>query len=69
MRRIEIALVIILLVPVVVTGIASLMGWPIQDKLFYLSIGWVLGWLASYLAARLVVWGFFQWVGNGPKTK
>ena len=69
MRRIEIALVIVLLVPVIVAGAASLMGWAIQDKLFYLSLGWVFGWWACYLAARLVVWGFLQWVGNGPRKK
>ena len=69
MRRIEIALVIVLLVPVVTTGAASLMSWPIRDKLFHLSIGWVIGWLACYLAARFVVWGIVQWVGDGPNAK
>ena len=67
MRRIEIALIVILLIPVVVTGAAGLMGLPIQDKLFYLCIGWVFGWWACYLAARLVVWIFVRWAASGSK--
>jgi hypothetical protein len=68
MRRIEIALVAILLLPVVASGGALLMDSPAKDKIFYLSVGWVLGWLASYLIARGVVWIIDRWVGNDRKS-
>jgi hypothetical protein len=68
MHRIEIALVTILLLPLIVTGAALLMGWPVQDRLFYLSIGWVLGWLACYLTARGVGWVIARWAGYDPKS-
>ena len=68
MHRIGVALAAILLLPLIATGAALLMGWPVQDKLFYLSIGWVLGWLACYLAARGVVWVIARLVGYDPKS-
>ena len=68
MHRIGILLSAILLVPVIAAGVASLMGWPAKDELFYFSIGWVLVWLACYLAARVVVWIIARWVGDDPKS-
>jgi hypothetical protein len=65
MHRIGVVLAAILLLPVIVTAAAMLMGWPIHDKLFYLSIGWVLGWLACYLGARAVAWVIARWAGSG----
>ena len=67
MRRIGIVLAAILLLPVIAAGVALLMGWPAQDKLFYFSIGWVLVWLACYLAARRVVWIIARWTRDDPK--
>ena len=63
MHRIGLALAAILLLPVIVAGAAWLMSWPVQDKLFYLSVGWVLGWLACYLGARAVAWVVGRWAG------
>jgi len=68
MHRIGIALAAILLLPVIAAGVALLMGWPAMDKLYYLSIGWVLVWSACYLAARVVVWIIARWVGDDPKS-
>ena len=68
MHRIGIVLAAILLLPVIAAGVALLMGWPAKDKLFYLSIGWVLVWLACYLAARVVVWIMARWMGDDPKS-
>jgi hypothetical protein len=68
MHRIGVVLTAILLLLVVAMGAVLLMGWPVQDKLFYFSVGWVLGWLACYLAARVVVWIIARWVRDDPKS-
>ncbi len=64
MHRIGIVLAAALLLPLIATATALLLGWPVQDKLFYLDIGWVLGWLACYLGARAVAWVTARWVGG-----
>jgi hypothetical protein len=68
MRRIEVVMVAILLLPVIATGGVLLMGWPLQDKLFYLNLGWVLGWSACYLGARAVIWIIGRWIATNPKS-
>jgi hypothetical protein len=68
MRRIEVVMVAILLLPVIATGFVLLMGWPISDKLFYLNLGWVLGWSACYLGARAVFWIIARWITTSPKS-
>lgn len=62
MDRIVRALAAILLLPVIVAGAAWLMSWPSRDQLYYLSIGWVVGWSACYLVARAVAWVVSRWV-------
>ena len=39
MHRIGLALAAILLLPIAVASAAWLLSWPIEDKLYYLSIG------------------------------
>src|SRR5262245_25474438 len=62
MHRIGITLSAILLIPVIFAGAAVFLGWPAQDKLLYLSIGWVIGWLFCYLAARGVFFIIGRWL-------
>jgi uncharacterized membrane-anchored protein len=62
MQRIGRILTAILLLPVLAAGAAWLMDWPGRDKLYYVSIGWVVGWTACYLAARMVVWVIARFV-------
>jgi uncharacterized membrane protein len=62
MRRIGQVLAAILLLPILVAGAAWLMDWREQDKLYYLSIGWVVGWSVCYLSARVVAWVLGRWV-------
>ena len=61
MDRIGRALAAILLLPVIVAGAAWLMNSPVRDKLYYLSIGWVIAWSACYLVARTVAWIVRRW--------
>ena len=61
MHRIGLTLAAILLLPIVVASAAWLLSWPIQDKLYYLSIGWVVAWSACYLVARMVAWVISRW--------
>ena len=68
MRRIEVVMVAILLFPVIATVVVWLVGWPIQDKLLYLNLGWVLGWLACYLGARVVFWIIARWLAANQKS-
>jgi hypothetical protein len=62
MHRLGRILAAILLLPIMVAGAAWLIDWPEQDKLYYLSIGWVVGWSVCYLSARGVVWVLRRWV-------
>ena len=68
MRRIEVIMVAILLFPVSATVVVWLVGWPIEDKLLYLNLGWVLGWLACYLGARVVFWIIARWLAANQKS-
>jgi hypothetical protein len=68
MRRLEIVLVAILLLPVIVAGGALLMRLPVGEQFFYLSLGWVVGWLACYLAARAVAWVIAKFAADGPQS-
>ena len=70
MHRIGLVLAAILPLPAIVAGAALLMGWPMpaQDKLFYLSVGWVLGWVVCYLGARVVASIIARLIGPGPKS-
>ena len=63
MHRIGLALAAILLLPIVVSGAAWLLSWPMQDKLYYLSIGWVVAWCTCYLVTRMVAWVIRRWAG------
>ncbi len=63
MHRIGRALAAILLLPVIVAGVAWLTNSPAHDKLYYLSIGWVVGWTVCYLVARAVAWVLARWTG------
>jgi hypothetical protein len=68
-HRIGIVLAAILLLPVIATAGALLMGLPVHDELFYFSVLWLLAWVACYLAARAVGWIIARFAGAGPRSK